>query len=92
MALQDIKDGKIATMQGRTSLTFTVNMQQAGKAEKMTGEIANLVSHDFDAGAAAAILDPQKANDDRYYRVYGKTRPAPTPSRPVKACTCASTG
>ena len=31
--------------------------------------------------AAAAILDPQKANDDRYYRVYGKTPPAPIPSR-----------
>ena len=27
--------------------------------------------------AAAAILDPQKANDDRYYRVYGKTTAGP---------------
>ena len=43
----------------------------------MTGEIANLASRDFDADAAAAILDPQKANDDRYYRVYGKTSAGP---------------
>ncbi len=43
----------------------------------MTGEIANLASRDFDASAAAAILDPQKANDDRYYRFYGKTSAGP---------------
>ena len=67
MALQDIKDGKIATMQVERA-NFTVNTQQAGKADKMTGEIANLSSRDFDANAAAAILDPQKANDDRYYQ------------------------
>jgi hypothetical protein len=43
----------------------------------MTGEIANLSSRDFDANAAAAILDPQKANDDRYYSFYGKTSAGP---------------
>ncbi len=43
----------------------------------MTGEIANLSARDFDATAAAAILDPQKANDDRYYRLYGKTSAGP---------------
>ena len=32
---------------------------------------------DFDANAAAAILDPQKANDDRYYSFYGKTSAGP---------------
>ena len=70
--LQDIKNGKIASMQiGR--LAFIANTQQAGKADKLTGEIANFVSHDFDAAAAAAILDPQKANDDKYYRFYGQT-------------------
>ena len=75
-ALQDIKGGKIATMQVERA-NFTVNTQQAGKADKMTGEIANLASRDFDASAAAAILDPQKANDDRYYRFYGKTTAGP---------------
>jgi hypothetical protein len=75
-ALQDIKGGKIATMQVERA-NFTVNRQQAGKADKMTGEIANLSSRDFDANAAAAILDPQKANDDRYYSFYGKTSAGP---------------
>jgi len=75
-ALQDIKGGKIATMQVERA-NFTVNTQQAGKADKMTGEIANLSSRDFDANAAAAVLDPQKANDDRYYSFYGKTSAGP---------------
>ena len=76
MALQDIKGGKIAAMLVERA-NFTVNTQQAGKADKMTGEIANLSSRDFDANAVAAILDPQKANDDRYYSFYGKTSAGP---------------
>jgi hypothetical protein len=76
MALQDIKGGKIAAMLVERA-NFTVNTQQAGKADKMTGEIANLSSRDFDANAVAAILDPQKANDDRYYTLYGKTSAGP---------------
>jgi len=74
--LRDIKGGKIATMQVERA-NFTINTQQAGKADKMTGEIANLASRDFDATAAAAILDPQKANEDRYLRFYGKTTAGP---------------
>ncbi len=76
IALRDIKDGKVATMQAER-VGFTANLQQAGKPVKMTGDIANLVSHDFDAAATAAILDPQKGNDDRYYRVYGQTTAGP---------------
>jgi hypothetical protein len=44
----------------------------------MTGEMANFVSHDFDSAAAAAVLDPQKANDDRHYRFYGETTAGPS--------------
>ncbi len=40
-ALRDIKDGKIATMQVERA-NFTVNAQQAGKADKMTGEMINI--------------------------------------------------
>ena len=75
-ALRDIKDGKIATMQVERA-NYTVNAQQAGKADKMTGEMINIAVRDFDASAAAAVLDPQKANDDQYYRVYGKTTAGP---------------
>ena len=76
VALQDIKGGKIAAMQVERA-NFTVDTQHAGKSDKMTGEIANLASRDFDAAALAAILDPQKANDDRYYSFYGKTTAGP---------------
>src|SRR5437764_7358596 len=76
MTLQEIKGGKIAAMQVERA-NFTVNTQQAGRADKMTGEIANLSSRDFDANAVTAILDPQKANDDRYYGLYGKTSAGP---------------
>jgi hypothetical protein len=76
IALRDIRDGKIAIMQ-TDRVGFTVNMQQAGKPAKMTGEMTNLVAHDYDAAAAAAILDPQKTNDDRYYRFYGETTVGP---------------
>ncbi|NOJ40651.1 hypothetical protein [Bradyrhizobium australiense] len=76
LALRDIKGGKIAAMQIERA-SFTINTQHAGKPDKMTGEIANLASSDFDAGAIAAILDPQKANDDRYIRVYSKMTAGP---------------
>lgn len=74
--MQDIKGGKVATMQVERA-SFTVNTQHAGKPDKMTGEIANLSSSDFDATALVAMLDPQKANDDRYMRIYGKTTAGP---------------
>jgi hypothetical protein len=75
-ALRDIKDGKIATMQVER-VNLTANMQQAGKSQKLTAEIANIVSHDFDAAAAAVVLNPQNANDDSYHRFYGQTTAGP---------------
>jgi hypothetical protein len=75
-ALHDIKDGKIATMQVERA-SFTSHMQQAGKSDKLTGAIANIVSHDFDTAATAAMLDPQKANDDSYHRIYGPVTAGP---------------
>jgi hypothetical protein len=76
LALNDIKNGKIASMKV-DRVVFTADTQQTGKAVKVTGEIANLASYDFDAGAAAAVLDPQKANDDRIYRVYRQMTAGP---------------
>jgi hypothetical protein len=76
LALRDVKNGKIAAMQIER-MNFTADVQQAGKSQKLTGDVANLVSRDFDATAAAAILDPQKANDDNYYRIYGQTTAGP---------------
>src|SRR5262245_35437901 len=75
-ALRDIKAGKIAAIEIER-VNFTVNTQQAGKADKMTGEMVKLASSDVDIAALASILDPQKANDDRYIRAYGKTTAGP---------------
>jgi hypothetical protein len=76
LALKDIKNGKIASLKV-DRMGFTANTQQTGKAEQVTGEIADVASYDFDAGAAAAVLDPQKANDDRIYRVYRQVTAGP---------------
>ena len=76
IALLEIKNGKIASTQIERN-AFTANTQQAGKTDKMSGEIVNFVSRDFDAAAIAVILDPQKANDDKYYRIYGQTTAGP---------------
>ncbi|MEH2498300.1 hypothetical protein V1294_004779 [Bradyrhizobium sp. AZCC 1678] len=77
IALREIRNGKIGSMQIERN-AFTASTQQpAGKADKLSGEIVNFASRDFDAAAIAAILDPQKANDDKYYRVYGQTTAGP---------------
>jgi len=76
LSMQGIKDGKIAAMKA-DGFVFTVNTQQAGKPDKLTGNLANIASYDFDAAAAAAVLDPQKANDDRYYRIYRQVSTGP---------------
>jgi hypothetical protein len=76
IALREIRNGKIASLQIERN-AFTANTQQGGKPEKMSGEIVNFVSRDLDAAAIAVILDPQKANDDKYYRVYGQTTAGP---------------
>jgi hypothetical protein len=76
LAMQGIKDGKIATIKA-DAFAFTVNTQQAGKADKLTGSLVNIATYDFDATAAASMLDPQKAKDDRYYRAYRQISTGP---------------
>jgi hypothetical protein len=81
LALRDIKDGKVASLKvDRVAITAAmqpVGLQQAGKVQKYTGELANLAIYDFDQTAAATILDPAKANDDHYYRVYRQMTAGP---------------
>jgi hypothetical protein len=76
LAMQGIKDGKIATSKV-DGVVFSVNMQQAGKAERFTGNLANVASYDIDINAVAAMFDPQKANDERYYRAYRQVTAGP---------------
>ncbi|WP_027582361.1 hypothetical protein [Bradyrhizobium sp. Ai1a-2] len=76
IALQDIRDGKVASTKA-DGFTFTVNTPQAGKREKLTGTLSNLVAHDFDAAAAGTVLDPEKSSDDTYHRVYRQVSAGP---------------
>lgn len=70
LAIQGIKDGRIANTR-IDGVVFTMNTQPpAGKPDKLTGNLANIAGYDIDTTAMAAMFDPQKANDDRYYRVY----------------------
>lgn len=71
LAIQNLKRGKIDAMKADRA-NFTINVQQAGKADKLTGEISTIAINDIDVTAIAAALDPQKAGDDSYHRVYGQ--------------------
>jgi hypothetical protein len=69
LALRGLKDGKIAAMTVERA-GFAANIQQGGKSERIGGEFAGMAAYDFDSGAAFAMLDPARANDDKYYRAY----------------------
>jgi len=69
VALREIKDGKIASATVERA-SFKAAVNAAGKTESLTGEIANIAAHDFDASAMLAVLDPARAKDDKYYRAY----------------------
>ena len=78
LALQGIKGGKIATMQVDRCQLSRSTRNTAGKADKMTGEFRqSRLATISTPTAIAAILDPQKANDDRYYRFYRQTTTGP---------------
>jgi hypothetical protein len=76
LAIGNINRGKIdATKVDRAAFTF--NVQQPGRPDKLTFEVSNLNSSGFDATALVAALDPQKANDDSYHRVYRQISAGP---------------
>jgi len=77
LAIQGIKDGKIASMKV-DGVVFTVNVQPAGgKPDKLTGNLTDIAGHDIDTTAMAALFDPQKASDDQYYRAYRQITTGP---------------
>jgi hypothetical protein len=76
LVMKNLQQGKVeATKADR--LTFTFNVIQAGKPDKLTGELSNLILNDFDSAAMLATLDPEKANDDRYHQVYRQISAGP---------------
>jgi hypothetical protein len=76
LAIENINRGKIdVTRVDRAAFTF--NVQQPGRPDKLTFEFSNLNTNGFDATALVAALDPQKANDDSYHRVYRQISAGP---------------
>ena len=76
LAIENINRGKIdATKVDRAAFAF--NVQQPGRPDKLTLELSNLNTNGFDATALAAALDPQKTNDEAYYRVYRQISTGP---------------
>jgi hypothetical protein len=69
ITIEGIKDGKVATAKVEKG-ALAYNMQMAGKNDGFSGTFTNLVIQDFDATAAAVVLDPQKTNDNQSYRMY----------------------
>lgn len=76
VALRDIKGGKIAATT-IDRVTFSAVLQTRGQQEKLTGVVEKLAAYDFDAAASAAIFDPARANDDKYYRAYRQMAAGP---------------
>jgi hypothetical protein len=66
--MEVLKQGRIASM--KTSEAVFSFAQPAGMTKPITGTLADFAAYDADFSVMAAIFDPQKANDDKYYRVY----------------------
>ena len=69
LAIRNINHGKIDTAKIDHAV-FVITTQQPARPEKLTGELSDMIIDDFDASAVIAALDPAKANDDTYHRVY----------------------
>lgn len=76
LAIQNLKQGRIGAMKADRA-NFTINVQQAPRADKLTGEISTIAVNDIDVTTITAALDPQKAGDHSYRRVYGQISTGP---------------
>ncbi|PJG52542.1 hypothetical protein CVM73_25620 [Bradyrhizobium forestalis] len=69
LSIQNVNRGKIETAK-TDRITYTLDLAQPGKPEKMTGELSGLAAYDFDATAVRAALDQQGSSDDSFHRIY----------------------
>jgi hypothetical protein len=76
LAMRDIKGGKIATSTV-DRVSFTTAIDTPGKRETLTANVEKLAAYDFDAAATAAMLDPARQNDGKYYRIYRQMTTGP---------------
>ncbi|MDN5001822.1 hypothetical protein ACFQZO_13090 [Bradyrhizobium sp. GCM10027634] len=76
VTILNINRGKVdAAKVDRT--VHIVSLQQPGKSEKLTLELSNTTTDDFDATALATALDPKRVNDDSYHRIYRQISAGP---------------
>lgn len=68
LTLRNINGGKIDAAKMDRAVV-AINVQQP-RPDKITSEISDLTIEDFDANVVIAALNPEKANDDSYHRVY----------------------
>ena len=76
LTLQNLGRGKVDAMK-MDRATFTINVTQPSKADKLTGEISDMIVNDFDSTPILAALDPQRRSDDSYRRVYRQISTGP---------------
>lgn len=76
LAIQNLKHGKIDAMKADRA-AISIDVKQPGKADKLTGELSNIIVNDFDATAVLATLDSQTASDDSYRRIYRQVSAGP---------------
>lgn len=69
LAIQSLKHSKIDAMKADRA-TFSAEMKQPGKQNKLTGELSNIIVNDFDATAIIDALDPKTSSDETHHRVY----------------------
>lgn len=69
LAVRNINHGKVETAK-TDRITYSLDVTQPGKPEKMTGELSGLAVFDFDGSTLAAALGPQGASDDSFRRIY----------------------
>lgn len=71
LSIQDIKNGRAGSLTIDT-LTYVVDaLHDPGtKIDKLSGTLSNIIASDINLDVAAATLDPQKANDENYRRMY----------------------
>lgn len=71
LSIQDIKNGRAGSLTIDT-LTYVVDAlhDRGTKIDKLSGTLSNSIASDINLDVAAATLDPQKANDENYRRMY----------------------
>ncbi|MDA9439609.1 hypothetical protein XH98_10815 [Bradyrhizobium sp. CCBAU 51745] len=69
LVIRNINRGKIDTAK-LDHAVFAITTRQPSRPDKLSGELSDMIIDGFDANAVIAALDPAKANDETYRRVY----------------------